>query len=216
MWSTGQLYPVATRLESEFDKGTTYYASVRAVDQAGNTSALPKVMAGVCNSSLHLQCPHSQCYKYIVTWSAVTGATSYNLYWATASGVTTSSSVITGVTSTYTHSSLTGGTTYYYRVAAVKSGVVGELSSESSATPYIGTVADPAISPSSGTFSSTQSVSITTSTAGSSIRYTVDDQRLLHPSARCTPEHSRFRQRQPSKQSLTKPTMLTRTFPPRL
>jgi hypothetical protein len=70
-----------------------------------------------------------------VSWTAVTGATSYNIYWKTSSGVTTSDTKITGATSAYTHASLNAGTTYYYKIEAVNASGTSSLSSEVSATP---------------------------------------------------------------------------------
>lgn len=61
-----------------------------------------------------------------VSWSAVMGATSYNLYMASASGVTKSNWCTlsggmqhTGVTSPFVHTGLTSGVTYYFVVTAV-------------------------------------------------------------------------------------------------
>ena len=69
-----------------------------------------------------------------LTWTASTGATSYNIYRATASGAEVSYK--TGVTGTsYTDSGLTNGTTYYYQVTVVNSGGESQRSSEMSATP---------------------------------------------------------------------------------
>lgn len=57
-----------------------------------------------------------------ISWSAVSDATSYNVYWSATTGVTkTSGTKITGVTSPYTHATLTNDTTYYYVVTAVNS-----------------------------------------------------------------------------------------------
>lgn len=70
-----------------------------------------------------------------ISWTAVTGATSYNIYWATTTGVSKSSTKIASATSPYTHSPITNGTTYYYVVTSVNE--IGE-STESvqvSATP---------------------------------------------------------------------------------
>ena len=67
-----------------------------------------------------------------LSWSAVSGATSYNIYRSSFSGGETL--VQSGVTSTgYTDSGLSAGT-YYYEVAAVNSAGVSPLSSEASAT----------------------------------------------------------------------------------
>jgi len=55
-----------------------------------------------------------------ISWSSVSGATSYNIYWSTTSGVTkTTGTKITNATSPYSHTGLTNGTTYYYVVTAV-------------------------------------------------------------------------------------------------
>lgn len=71
-----------------------------------------------------------------VSWSSVTGASSYNLYWGTATGVTTSSTnKILGVSSAYVHTSLINGTKYFYIVTATNSVGESPASKEASATP---------------------------------------------------------------------------------
>jgi len=71
-----------------------------------------------------------------ISWSSVSGATSYNIYWSTTSGVTkTTGTKITGGTSPYAHTGLTNGTTYYYVVTAVNSYGESSESSQVSATP---------------------------------------------------------------------------------
>lgn len=58
--------------------------------------------------------------KNTITWDAVAGAASYNIYWSTSSGVTKiTGTKIAGVTSPHDHSGLDfGETTYYYVVTA--------------------------------------------------------------------------------------------------
>ncbi|GAH31227.1 unnamed protein product, partial [marine sediment metagenome] len=74
-----------------------------------------------------------------ISWSSVTGATSYNIYWSTTSGVTkTSGTKISGATIPYTHASLTSGTTYYYIVTAVNSSGESVESAQVSAAPTVG------------------------------------------------------------------------------
>ncbi len=69
-----------------------------------------------------------------LTWTAVSGATSYKVYRGTASGAESSTPIASGVTSaTFTNTGLTSGTTYYYKVAAVNSVGTGPLSQEVSA-----------------------------------------------------------------------------------
>ena len=67
-----------------------------------------------------------------ISWSPVSGATSYNIYWSTASGVTVSTGTkISSATSPYIHAGLSAGTAYYYIVTAVNS------AGESAASPQV-------------------------------------------------------------------------------
>ncbi len=74
-----------------------------------------------------------------ITWDAIPGATSYNIYWLTTTGVTkTTGTQISGITySSYTYTGLINGTTYYYLVTAVNSFGESNESSEVSATPQV-------------------------------------------------------------------------------
>lgn len=74
--------------------------------------------------------------KNMFVWQTVAGAANYNLYYATSPGVTTGTgTLISGVTAPYTHTGLTNGVTYYYIVAGANGAIVGQPSSEVSATP---------------------------------------------------------------------------------
>jgi hypothetical protein len=76
-----------------------------------------------------------------VSWTAVSGAASYNIYWSATTGVTIASGTkVAGATSGQAISGLTNGTTYYFIVTAVDAGGDGAASSEVSAKPtsYIG------------------------------------------------------------------------------
>ena len=76
-----------------------------------------------------------------VTWNAVDGATSYNLYLATETGVNASNyttkangKVITGVTSPYTVTGLTNGIEYFFALASVTPVGESTVSTEAKAT----------------------------------------------------------------------------------
>ncbi|MGO8970974.1 MAG: fibronectin type III domain-containing protein [Myxococcaceae bacterium] len=71
-----------------------------------------------------------------ISWSPVTGATSYNIYWSTTSGVTlTTGTKIPNVTSPHVQPALTNGTTYYYVVTAVNANGESMASSQVNAVP---------------------------------------------------------------------------------
>ncbi len=71
-----------------------------------------------------------------ISWSAITGASYYNIYWSTTNGVTPGSGTrISGATNPFTQSGLTNDTTYYYVVTAVGSGGESAPSLQVSATP---------------------------------------------------------------------------------
>jgi len=72
-----------------------------------------------------------------ITWGAVAGATSYNIYWSTTPGVTTASvNKAVGAVSPYLHSNLTPAITLYYIVTAVV-GVESTPAAEVNATPFL-------------------------------------------------------------------------------
>ena len=70
-----------------------------------------------------------------LSWTAGSGATSYNLYGSAESGYQSATPVVTGITGTnYTDTGLNSGTTYYYRVAGVNASGQSGLAPEANAT----------------------------------------------------------------------------------
>jgi hypothetical protein len=70
-----------------------------------------------------------------LTWNAVSGATSYNVYRSTTGGGEGGTPFRTGVSGTaFTDTGLTNGTQYFYRVSAVNGGGESGSSTEASAT----------------------------------------------------------------------------------
>jgi len=131
--------------DSSVTNGTTYYYKVAAVNAGGTSplssevSATPQVAAPPAPTNLVATAGNAQ---VSLTWTASSGATSYNIYRATTSG--TETLLQSGVSSTtFTDSSVTNGTTYYYKVAAVNAGGTSPLSSEVSATPQVAAPAAP-------------------------------------------------------------------------
>ncbi len=71
-----------------------------------------------------------------ITWTAFSGATSYNIYFSTTTVVTLANGTkITGTTNPYTQTGLTNGTTYYYVVTTVNGTGESTASTQVNAIP---------------------------------------------------------------------------------
>lgn len=80
-----------------------------------------------------------------LSWTAGSGAASYNLFRAAESGGEGTNPIVTGITGTsYADTNLNGGTTYYYQVVAVNGSGPSGYSPEAHATTT-GVKADPAL-----------------------------------------------------------------------
>jgi hypothetical protein len=143
--STGTKIAGATSpaVQTSLSDGTTYYYIITAVNSIGESTASVQVAATTLTTVPSPTTPAAPtsvsatggANQATISWSAVSGATSYNLYRSTTSGVTTSTgSKIAAVTSPYVNTGLSAGTAYYYIVTAVNS--VGEsiASSQTTAT----------------------------------------------------------------------------------
>lgn len=118
--------------------GNTYFYSVSAVNGSGESAlsayagATPQVSPPAAPTGLTATAGNNQ---VALSWTASTGATSYNVKRATVSGGPYTT-IATGVSSTsYTDATAVNGTTYYYVVSAVNAGGESANSSEVSATP---------------------------------------------------------------------------------
>ena len=123
---------------------STYFYILTAVNSAGESVASVQVAA----TTLPANAPPPSApaaptgvsatggaNQATVSWSAVTSATSYNVYWSTASGVTTTTGTrIAGVSSPFVHTALTASTAYFYVVTAVNSAGESAASTEVAAT----------------------------------------------------------------------------------
>jgi len=103
-------------------EGTTYYYKVKAANGAGE-SAYSNVVSGKVVVTPKPAAPvvkignSSTSGKPMLTWNAVSGATSYKVYRATSkSGAYSLLGTVT--TTSYTNTGAKAGTTYYYRVKA--------------------------------------------------------------------------------------------------
>ena len=124
---------------------TTYYYVVSAVNSGGESansaqaSATTQASAPAVPTGLTATAGNAQ---VALSWSASSGATSYNVKRSTTSGgsYTTIASV---TTTSYSNTGLSNGMTYYYVVSAVNSGGESANSSQVSATPQASAPAAP-------------------------------------------------------------------------
>jgi len=137
--------PIATGIttttysDTGLTNGTPYFYEVAAVNSAGTgplsneASATPEGAAPAAPTGLTATAGSA---SVSLSWTASTGATTYNVYRGTTSGGESATPVATGVTTTsYADSGLTNGQEYYYEVAALNGAGTGPMSNEVSATP---------------------------------------------------------------------------------
>ena len=126
--STNLYYPAVTGYDDATGLGTFNGASLLA-GLSGGASTPPTVPAAPTN--LTATAGNAQ---IALSWTASTGAASYNLYRSTSTG--TEALYKSGLTAaSYTDTGLTNGTAYFYQVAAVNSAGTSGKSGEASATP---------------------------------------------------------------------------------
>lgn len=127
--------------------GTTYYYVVTAVNSSGESgnsvqvSAVPNSGGTAASPPTGLTATPGNA-QVSLSWTASSGATSYNVKRSTTNGGPYST-VASPTGTSYTNTGLTNGTTYYYIVTAVNSAGESGNSSQVSATPTNGAPAVP-------------------------------------------------------------------------
>jgi Fibronectin type III domain len=126
-----------TYINTALTNGMTYYYVVSALNsttESANSvpvSATPTAPAPTAPTGVTASAGNAQ---VILSWTASSGATSYNVKRSTSS-TGSFTSVGTATTTSYTNTGLTNGTTYYYVVSAVNSTGESANSTQASGTP---------------------------------------------------------------------------------
>lgn len=115
---------ISPLVQTGLTAGTTYYYAVTAINAAGESAPSTQVSATTSSVAV-LPAPTGTAAtgginQVSISWNAVAGATSYNIYWSTTTGVTPlTGTVIVNATSPYVQTGLAASTTSYYVVTAV-------------------------------------------------------------------------------------------------
>ncbi len=130
---TGTLYGGATTIPT----GTSVVVKVRAVDLAKNVSTVTSRTYSIGPpGSPTLNAPTEGSSQISLSWSSVSGATSYKVYYKTGTSVSTSDSIGCNVTATNCNvTGLTNGTTYSFGVTAIHDGGESTISNKKTGVP---------------------------------------------------------------------------------
>jgi len=131
----------ASYTDAGVSNGTAYFYTVAAVNATGasaQSSQASATPAGAPAAPTGLTATAGNA-QIALSWTASTGATSYNLYRSTTSGGEGTTAYATGITTaSYTNTGLTNGTAYFYKVAAVNAAGTSAQSPEATGTPSSG------------------------------------------------------------------------------
>jgi hypothetical protein len=127
-------------VQTGLTNGTTYYYLVTSVSPAGESAALTsQESATPALSPAPTEVSATALSNQVtVSWQAVEGASSYNIYWSNTGGLTPATGTKISVpfqSSNYTQKGLANGTNYYYIVTAINSSGESMASSQANAGP---------------------------------------------------------------------------------
>jgi outer membrane protein assembly factor BamB len=115
--------------------GGRYYFSVKALAHSIASPGSGKVSAAAGIAAPHLVVTNGH-LEVLLTWNAVEGAASYNVYSGTSSGGESATPLASGITGAeFVVSNLNAATTYYFVVRAVAGSTMSDPSNEVSVRP---------------------------------------------------------------------------------
>ncbi|MGI8966927.1 MAG: DUF7594 domain-containing protein [Limisphaerales bacterium] len=114
--------------------GTTYFYTVVAINACGNSASSAYIGAATIPATPTGLSATPGNAQVALTWTASTGASSYNVKRATVSGGPYTT-IASPTTASYTDTTAVNGTTYYYAVSAVNNSGESANSTQVSATP---------------------------------------------------------------------------------
>ena len=130
-WTSGPSYTVTGLTNDQ-----TYYFRVQSgstgAAYSAEVSATPLVTLPLAPIGLYLTSGNT---RLSLTWTAVSGATSYNIYRKTEGSAWPAVPIGTSTGTLFTDTGLVNGTKYYYSVAAVNASGTGAWSAETYGTP---------------------------------------------------------------------------------
>ena len=150
--------------------GTQYFYKVAAVNGSGagplsNQAMATPIALPTAPTNVTVLPGNAQ---LALSWTAVSGATSYQVFRGTTSNGELAAAVTTVTTGTFLNTGLTNGTTYFYKIAALNGAGAGPMSAEASGTPQ----AQPAAPVVSGT-AGNQQVTLSWAAVASALSYNV-------------------------------------------
>lgn len=136
--NTDQLNVSAPFVLSGLTKGATYYYAVTALNKGGESKLSAEFKAILAPEVPKILSLKGSGNQVSVNWTAMHGATSYNIYWDNEPGVTLNSkkfenaysAKIKGASPAFIHSQIPNGKKYHYRVTAVNAGGESAVSIE--------------------------------------------------------------------------------------
>ncbi|HEY3330625.1 MAG TPA: hypothetical protein VGK19_11425 [Capsulimonadaceae bacterium] len=139
--TNGSQQPITTTAVTNYTatgltNGTQYRYYVRSVNSSGVGNAVTVLVtpgSTLAAPATLNQSPGNQ--TVALSWSAVTGATSYYVYESTTPGGEGFNRILTTTATSWTHTALTNGVTHYYQVSAATALTESSRTTEVSSTP---------------------------------------------------------------------------------